>query len=1383
MYIATGTTGTTINPGDVLNGGAGTDTLTLTVSGTNGGAGQSITAAVQTDSIENVLLSNFNTGAAVTTVDGTSFTGAASVGLSSSGAAGDTTFSGLGNIVGAQMKNGSGDLTVNYQSTVVTGAADTQTLDVSNVSAGTFAADAGIETVSVTVASAGVASTLTALTAAGAATLNIDADKALTITNALGTNLTTINAAASSAAVTLALGTAALTVTGGTGNDVIRIDGSTVNTSDSINAGTGTDTLVLTAATNVATAANGAKLVGFEKVYGLKNAADASLVVAQNLTVLGSTISEVGTSSWTSSTAVGGNNDHTATDGVNFTNAAAGTNLAISGVTVTGLDDDDGEIVNFTATVDLLNDTSADSITVTLGTATAVQATVTTGTNSSFNETLALADYETINLVSQGSAAGVNAVASLTSADLTTLNITATSALTVVANTAASLATVNASASTAAVVFTAAFGNGDGVSVTGGSGNDSFIGAGGNDTLAGGAGVDTLTGGAGNDIITGAAGNDTINGGAGIDNISGGDDDDTILVTTTTDFIGLSAVETVAGGAGNDTLSFSQAATAITIGAADLAGISGIETISINGTSGAGSITLTNAVYTANGVADLAIVDGDLTDGGLTVAASALTGTNTVTVTANTTTAKNDNLVGGAGNDTFIFATTAGLEAADIVSGGTSTVAGGTGIDTISLTATAAVTADLTGVTAVDRIVTTGTGGDVIITVGAATVVAAGATLTVDASSVTNNNFDLAYNGSAATQATGVQNVTGTAGDDTIAGGSGNDIIVGADGADSITGGAGIDNLSGGAGADRFIVGTAAHFTGLDAAETVSGGTGNDTLAFAAGLTPVVTANDLMQLRSVEIIESLNVADNFTVTLTDAVYTADGVTALTIDATTMTTGDLTLTASTLSAANSVTVEYENAGDSATSNIALGAGNDTVKLAVARLDDVATIAGGTGTDTLTLSTGATATMGANITGFEVINFATNLNTAALITTVDANVASGATLTVNGATPTTARAITFNGSAELDGKFSITGGAEADTFTGGAKIDTISGGAGADTITGGLLADSLTGGIGADTFVYASVAQSSGANVDSITDFVSATDKLNVTLNYSTISSGAVVNAVVQTAAAGLAAAQDALSGARGEAIYDTTGSALYINFNADNLLTSSDYKIAINAASTAADTIAEGDINFVITGGSGTDSITAGGGADTIDGGASADTISGGAGADSITAGTGADNITGGAGADTIVLGGAGDVDTIVFGASAALNGVDTITGFTTTADKINLDALTAEAASTSAAVGDNATATVAAGKVYVLSGQAAGTADTAAAVATVLSGAAGSAWTNAANGIVAYFVVSDNNSGSIWSYTEAGGTEIAEAELTLMGTVDAVIVAGDLLFA
>ena len=70
------------------------------------------------------------------------------------------------------------------------------------------------------------------------------------------------------------------------------------------------------------------------------------------------------------------------------------------------------------------------------------------------------------------------------------------------------------------------------------------------------------------------------------------------------------------------------------------------------------------------------------------------------------------------------------------------------------------------------------------------------------------------------------------------------------------------------------------------------------------------------------------------------------------------------------------------------------------------------------------------------------------------------------------------LTFNGGAETNGQFTITGGA------------------GADTITGGALGDTFTGGGGADTYLYTAAGQSTSTHYDTITDFAAGTDKIDL-----------------------------------------------------------------------------------------------------------------------------------------------------------------------------------------------------------------------------------------------------------------------------------------------
>lgn len=208
-----------------------------------------------------------------------------------------------------------------------------------------------------------------------------------------------------------------------------------------------------------------------------------------------------------------------------------------------------------------------------------------------------------------------------------------------------------------------------------------------------------------------------------------------------------------------------------------------------------------------------------------------------------------------------------------------------------------------------------------------------------------------------------------------------------------------------------------------------------------------------------------------------------------------------------------------------------------------------------------------------------------------------------------------------------------------------------------------------------------------------------------------------------------------------------------------------------------DTINAGDGNNTVNAGGGTNTVNTGTGNDTITTGAGNDVIVSGAGNDIINSGAGTDIITSGAGNDSIALGVDSVLDTVIFGSTAATNGSDVITNFTSGIDKLNLDAMTAQTATTAV----TGALTVTAGNVYFLASTVAGNADSVAASAAVLQAAA--TWTNGTNGTVAFFVVNDDNSSAVYQYVEAGTAGISLTELTLMATVDAKIVVGDLLFA
>ena len=84
------------------------------------------------------------------------------------------------------------------------------------------------------------------------------------------------------------------------------------------------------------------------------------------------------------------------------------------------------------------------------------------------------------------------------------------------------------------------------------------------------------------------------------------------------------------------------------------------------------------------------------------------------------------------------------------------------------------------------------------------------------------------------------------------------------------------------------------------------------------------------------------------------------------------------------------------------------------------------------------------------------------------------------------------VTYGGS----GNDTTKGNGGDDTIHGGSGSDTINGNDGNDTIIGGYGGDQLTGSNGDDIFVYLSAIDSNSTQFDTIIDFTSGTDKINL-----------------------------------------------------------------------------------------------------------------------------------------------------------------------------------------------------------------------------------------------------------------------------------------------
>ena len=1241
--------GTTFNPGDVIDGKAGADTLKISIAGTHTVGDKSHTG-VTVSNVETIEVNNFETSANADIVNMSLMTGVTSLGIASSSSTGDTVFTGVNAIADAFIKSGTADMTVTYAAAASAGLTDVQNLTASGTTAGTVTI-AGVETLNLIAGD--VAATLLDVVTTSATAATISGGTKLTVTNALENTLLSIDGSASTGGFDIQVAPAAtLTVTGGSGNDTVNVAGN-FSVLITLDGGDGTDTLEISDASDL-TVTTVAGISNFETLAAIGNDTDdydADLIS--------------GITKLVAATAAAGND-------VTFKNVTA----ANSDVLITGTE---GVILT------LKVDGAADSVDLEYRTALGAGLTVTGQTN--------VTQYETVN-ITNGSLTGAINTGAVTNASTTAMTFKGSQGITLGTSSSTVLSSVDASGMTGTTGLTMSSNSGTvlfpSTIIGSPNGTDTLIGGSAADTISGGGGIDTISGAAGADIIKGEAGNDIIDGGAGVDNIDAGAGNDQINVSNDTDFISLASAETIDGGAGTDTLSFTEDAT-ITISNTDLHNLKNIEIIEFDGNNTA-NITLDDTFFTSNGSTSIKIKDME-TSQTLTVSAATVTSANSIDVTANSAASINDSLTGGAGDDIFRFSTlgnAAALDASD-------TVNGGAGSDTLAITAATnnMTAATLTLVTNVETITVTALGTET------AGITIADGTFVTTATAVVNGTFDassstgtgaITFNGAAEDDST--MTITGGNGGDILTGGVKADIISGGAGADTITGGSGIDTLIGGSGNDIFNMDDVSDFIGLVTAETVAGGAGVlDTILFDENATTTVAASDLSNISGIERISFGGTGAN-TLTLSNDVFTNNGSTTLTVlDADTA--GATTVSAAGLGAANSVT--YKNtAASSTTDSVTSGAGDDLFETFEDSLVAADVFAAGAGTDTLKIkldggNLGSTTLT--NVSKIEVITLTTDTSArTASITLVDGNFQSVAG-TVNAATMT--GALTLDASAEDDSSLTINAGVGNDIITGTDKTtvgDTINGGTGTDTIEGSKGGDIITGGAGADDFVYRAVADSSGSTPDQILDFVSKSDEFNIIADYSGGNAAITVNATVLTGVASKSAAQDSLTGQRLEVIYDTGTSQAYINVNNDNLITSLDYTIGINAGAAPKTTVATTDFNFTITGTDQADTIVSGGGDDTISGGSGNDTINAGAGTNTVNDSAGADQVTGGnggidtidvsTGSDDVSYGSTTDILSMVtitnvattaddFTATAGTT-VDSITNFTSTADEIDV---------------------------------------------------------------------------------------------------------------
>lgn len=464
-----------LSSADVLDGGAGIDTLRYASSG----AAAVNEAGFEASNIETVQVTSDATGG--TTFDVTGVTQLQT--LRNFNSAEDLNLVGMDRLVAVELQSvgsaGAGandptpDTTLTFNAAVVAGNADALSVKLNgnlNVD-GTGVGDlnvAGIEIVNVT--TEGAASSLNSIASGSLRAMTIAGDQNLTLAAANffdAVNVNTVNASAFTGNLNLTLtndnvATIDVAVTGGTGNDTVTFQ--SFDTNDAFNGGDGIDTIGLTNAVATArTPVNGGTLSNVEQL---------------NVTTLGT-----------------GTIDMDAFPGVTkviydagLTNAALSTVAdAASGITVE-VDTLAGGTGNLT--VALRTDGTADVVTIELD---GIAAGHSVGA-------LTAADAETLNIsADDDTVAGNGAVtiANLALTDTTTLNLSGDADLTLAAATNPAtpvLATINASAATGNLNITGLNTAAAGATITLGSGNDVF-------NVATSNGADTITLGAGRDTI------------------------------------------------------------------------------------------------------------------------------------------------------------------------------------------------------------------------------------------------------------------------------------------------------------------------------------------------------------------------------------------------------------------------------------------------------------------------------------------------------------------------------------------------------------------------------------------------------------------------------------------------------------------------------------------------------------------------------------------------------------------------------------------------------------------------------------------------------------------------------------------------------------------
>jgi len=1053
----------------------------------------------------------------------------------------------------------------------------------------------------------------------------------------------------------ITLGTGADSVNAGDGDDTI-ITGANLTSADTINGGAGTNTLVVdSVAANAFT-----NVTNIQNVQFSANATSITLATPLTTSAVTLDLSNAAVQSLTLATGYTGATTVKVGAGDTVVNAA---NVAL---TVTGgVTAFDGSVITGGTGVDVLKIKAGAGTAALVAAAVTADAALVTANNlvTSTAATKATADalvLSTANTAANAAAVTAAATAATNAANAVTAQATqATNTATADALAAAGAASLTSVTGVETITIGASSTLGQGATLTGVNGvaagktqtidasalTDTTavftLTAGGstvansNLTIVGAAGVNNinLSGSAANNSVTTGAGADTILAGSAHDSIVAGAGNDTVTFNGANNT--LTFDDTVDGGTGTNTLRIDLAhATGSTIGnSGEFAHVSNFAVLKATsaGTISIGSSTPAFATY------DL----GDTSAQTLTI--------NPGYAAAVTVKEKGD---GGAHDVINNVGNVALTVTGNVTDLNTTTVHGGTGVDTLTLTEDSG-SASLANTDRIEQInIVGGTTASATAAITVGDTVAAGKVLTIDASAATGSvTIDASSVGNGATPtgstvaSTGAAvNVIGSAVADTITGGHGDDTINGGAGADLINAGAGNDVVTTGSGNDvvvanlnssKFVFTQVTDMAAGDAIEFVSAaGAASTTVAAQTKLNAAATLSDYIDAASASATGASNTVIKWFQFGGNTYVVADASNNTTFDVTAdkiiqlnglidLSTANITSDAAThtallqLGAAAPITAVtvaptfVDAAGTVAFAGSSAIANSFTVDTHGHLASD--TIAGGSLVDTLTLTGSGgvdadfahvTSVEHLAISGANTITLGTNAQAAGIVQVVDTT----GPITLVASAYTTGLTVTATGANALaytagSGNDNITGSSSADTFTFGANLtsaDSINGAGGGDTLKiSGTVADA------AFSHVYGF-----GAGTLDLTGVSS------VTLG--------------------------SLAQASGIATVTNSG-------NAAVTVDASAYTSAI-----------------AITGGNGIDHLI------------------GGAGADTFTASTGADVITGGAGADTIGISVTGSTiaytavgqtysGVVTTAATSLTGGADVVTFASAAADTIKVD--------------------------------------------------------------------------------------------------------------